>query len=164
MSKWRSLVSTYFMPQHPLQPVLTCGGNVDGQCGTSIYHGHWSSGKQVLGEMNHNLRRHAIPAHITHKGAGRGRSLHREQQAQRSKTGFAFVYNYLDSPRNLTYCPSPLSLLVSTLWELLGWKRKWTAVLRTENFRLSLCVSLTESLVKMSFVKVQAPRVCRLPV
>lgn len=48
---------TNFVSQHPLQPVLSRSGDIDGESGAAVHHGHGGSRQQVLREMDHNLKR-----------------------------------------------------------------------------------------------------------
>lgn len=108
---------TDFVPQHSLQPVLTCSGHIDGQRGAAVDHRHGGAGEQVLGEVDHDLR-----------ATGKVRRWKHNVKVGGQAPGTPFVsstrcsQNQEDELR-----ASPLDLPVLSLWDLrafLDWKTR----------------------------------------
>lgn len=49
------VVPTDLMPQHALQPVLSCSGDVDSECGSAVHDRHGGSGQEVIGHLDNYL-------------------------------------------------------------------------------------------------------------
>lgn len=101
--------------------MLPCSGDVDGQRRAAVHYRHRSSGKEVLGEVNDNLRsnRKNIRTGET-KCEGRGKDTFTENNGPVMNT-FFFHLHRRGPPRNQEddmQSQSLLTLPILSLWEL----------------------------------------------